>query len=165
MREVLADFRPNLAARRAFVEACWGRRRLSDLPAEPVTARWREEHVLAPAAIDLDGELIDLTDTSVRADLERRHAELLLEHDLQHLDLHEITGRRRAVTQAIAADLFDRGVAALHFPSRLDGKPAFALFEGRGKLLSVGQPIELTDPAPKVLLEVCEAWSLELEPS
>ncbi len=162
MREVLADFRPNLAARRAFLEA-FGEEALEDLPNAVVTARWREEHVLAPAEIVLDGELIDLGDTTVRANLERRHADLLLQHDLQHLDLHEITGRRRAVTQAIASDLFDRGAAALRFPSRLDGKPAFALFEGRGELLSAGQPIALTDPAPEVLLEVCEAWNLELE--
>jgi hypothetical protein len=164
VREVLADFRPNLAARRAFVDV-FGEEALEDLPSVVVTARWREEHVLAPAAIDLDGERIDLTDTSVRADLERRHAELLLEHDLQHLDLHEITGRRRAVTQAIATDLFNHGAAALRFPSRLDGRPALALFEDRGELLNAGQPIKLTDPAPEVLLEVCEEWGLELESS
>lgn len=163
IREVLADFRPNLAARRAFAEA-FGEEALEDLPAAVVTARWREEHVLAPAEMVLDGELIDLTDMSVRADLERRYAELLLEHDLQHLDLHEITGRRRAVTQAIAADLFDRNTAALRFPSRLDGKPAFAIFEGRGELFGAGEPITLTDPAPEFLLDVCAAWSLELEP-
>ena len=49
--------------------------------------------------------------------------------------------------------------------SRLGGRPAFALFEGRGELLSAGQPIALTDPAPEVLLEVCKAWGLELESS
>lgn len=164
MREVLADFRPNLAARRAFAET-FGEEALEDLPAAVVTVRWREEHVLAPTEMVLDSDLIDLTDMSVRADLERRHADLLLEYELEHLDLHEITGRRRAVTQAIAADLFDRGAAALRFPSRLDGKPAFALFEGRGELSGAGEPITLTDPAPEVMLDVCAAWGLELESS
>lgn len=60
--------------------------------------------------------------------------ELLLEHGLQHLDLHEITTSRRAVTQTIAADLYDRdATAAVRFPSRLDGGACVALFENRGR--------------------------------
>lgn len=164
LREALADFRPNLAARRAFAEA-FGAEALEDLPAAAVTARWREEHLLAPARMMLEGQLIDLTDPAVRADLEHRHAELLLEHGLEHLDLHEITGRRRAVTQAIAADLFDRNAGALRFSSRLDGQPALAVFEGRGELVEAGGPIALTDPAPEALLAVCLAWGLKLEPT
>jgi len=90
---------------------------------------------------------------------------LLLEHGLEHLDLHEITARRRVVTQSIAADLFDRGVAALRFPSRLDGSPALALFEGRAELEQLGRPIVLTDPAPEPLLVVCKEWDLAIEPT
>jgi len=75
LREALADFRPNLAARRAFVDA-FGSEALEDLPPAAVTARWREEHLLAPAQMMLEGQLIDLTDPAVRADLEHRHAEL-----------------------------------------------------------------------------------------
>ena len=37
---------------------------------------------------------------------------MLLEHGLQHLDLHEITTSRSAVTQTIAADLYDRDATA-----------------------------------------------------
>lgn len=165
LREVLADFRPDLNARRAFADA-FGAAALDDLPAAAVTARWREEHLLAPAEMVLDGELIDLTDPAVRADLEQRHASLLVEHGLAHLDLHEITSRRRVVTQTIAADLFDRcDAGALRFPSRLDGQPAFVVFEGRGELVQAGEPIELTDPAPEVLLSVCREWGLEVEPT
>jgi hypothetical protein len=43
--------------------------------------------------------------------------QLLLEHDMQHLDLHKITTSRRAITQTIATDLFDRGASAIRFPS------------------------------------------------
>ncbi len=83
-----------------------------------------------------------------------------------HLDLHEITSRRRVVTQTIAADLFDRrGAGALRFPSRLDGQPALVVFEGRGELVEADDPVELTDPAPEVLLAVCRDWGLELEPT
>lgn len=164
LREVLADLRPNLAARQAFADA-FGSEALGDLPAEPVTARWREEHLLVSARLVLEGEVADLTKPQVRAELEERHAALLIEHGLEHLDLHEITARRRVVTQSIASYLFDRGVAALRFPSRLDGLPAVALFEGRAELEQVGEPIALSDPAPKPLLVVSKEWDLALEPT
>jgi RES domain len=163
LREVLADFRPNLAAIEVFL-ATFGREASAEVSAEPVTARWREEHVLAPAEAELDGPLVDLTDVEVRGELEERHRGLLVEHGLEHLDLHEITTRRRALTQAIATDLYNRlRAGAVRFPSRLDGSPCLAVFEGQGELVAAGSPIELTDPAPDVLLEVCGAWGLKLE--
>lgn len=163
LREVLADFRPKLSAIRAFADA-FGEDALDDLPSHPVTASWREQHVLAPAQARLDGPIVDLTKPETRNELEKRHATLLAEHGLDHLDLHEITGRRRIVTQTIAADLFDRReAAAVRFPSRLDGMPALALFEGRGELVAAGEPTELTDPPPASLVEVCAEWELTLE--
>jgi RES domain len=163
LREVLADFRPNLAALKALAEAM-GDDALDDL-SEPVTARWREEHLLAPAQMVLDGKLVDLTEPDVRAAVEARHRDLLVEHGLEHLDLHEITSRRRVVTQTIAGELFDKGAAAVRFPSRLDGLPALALFEGRAELLEAGEPIALTDPAPGPLVLVCGEWDLAMEPT
>jgi hypothetical protein len=130
-----------------------------------VTARWREEHLLVTAKLVLDGDLIDLIEPEVRAELEDRHAALLLEHGLEHLDLHEITARRRVVTQSIAADLFDHGAAAVRFPSRLDGLSAVALFEGRAELEQIGEPIHLIDPAPEPLLVVSGEWGMALEPT
>ena len=120
LREVLADFRPNLAAMRRHVER-YGPEAAHDFTSEPVTARWRAQHVLVPVVLQLDGPLIDLTELPTRREVENRDIELLLEHGLEHLDLHEITTSRRVVTQTIAADLFDRGASAVRFPSRLDG--------------------------------------------
>lgn len=162
LREVLADFRPNPAARQAFADA-FGVEALEDLPAAAVTASWREEHLLAQASMLLDGNLIDLTQAEVRAEVEARHGAFLLDHGMEHLDLHEITSRRRVVTQAIAGDLFDRGAAGVRFPSRLDGLPAVALFEGRAELKPESDPIALTDPPPDQLLTVCAEWRLPLE--
>jgi hypothetical protein len=162
LREVLADFRPNPAARKDLADA-FGPQALKDLPDASVTASWREEHRLAPAQMSLDGDLVDLTDPQVRADLENRHTALLVEYNLEHLDLHEITARRRVLTQTIARDLFDRGAAALRFPSRLDGQPALTVFEGRGELVEAGEAIGLTDPAPQPLITVCTEWGLKLE--
>ncbi|HVV50265.1 MAG TPA: RES domain-containing protein [Polyangia bacterium] len=155
LREVLAEFRPNAAAIRDFRDV-FGEGAIADLAVHPVSASWREQHVMAPARVQLDGPIIDLHDLTVRHDLERRHATLLAEHGLEHLDLHEITSRRRIVTQTIAGDLFDRlGAAAVRYPSRLDGNPALAVFEGRGKLVASGEPIALTDPASPPLTAVC----------
>ena len=69
--------------------------------------------MLIAGELELDGPLVDLTDVPTRQEIERRHVELLVAHGLEHLDLHEITTKRRAVTQTIAADLYDRGAAAV----------------------------------------------------
>jgi RES domain len=164
LREVLADFRPNLAAQRRYVDR-YGPKAEQDFTREPVTAAWRSQHVLVPVALQLDGPLIDLTDLSTRQELEGRHLELLLEHGLQHLDLHEITTSRRPITQTIAADLFEHGASAVRFPSRLDGNACVALFEDRGIAVLAGEPIALTDPPPEPLTNVTAAWELTLEPA
>jgi len=164
LREVLADFRPNLGALHRHVER-YGPEAAQDFTEEPVTAQSRRQHVLIPTVLKLDGPLIDLTDVPTRQEIEDRHVELLLEHELEHLDLHEITTRRRAITQTIAADLFDRGAGAVRFPSRLDGNACVALFEGRGTASLAGQPIALTDPPPEPLTNVTTPWGLVLEPA
>ena len=71
--------------------------------------------------------------------------QLLLEHDMQHLDLHEITTRRQPSA----------------FP-RLDGNTCIALFEGRGTASPAGDHIALTDPLPEPLTNVTAPWGLVL---
>jgi hypothetical protein len=61
LREVLADFRPNLAARRRRIER-YGRKAADDFAIEPITARWRQQNVLVSATLELDGPVVDLTD-------------------------------------------------------------------------------------------------------
>jgi len=77
------DFRPKLSAIRAFAGA-FGEDALDDLPSHPVTASWREQHVLAPAQARLDGPIVDLNEPEIRNELDRRHATLLAEHGLDH---------------------------------------------------------------------------------
>jgi hypothetical protein len=162
LREVLADFRPNLGALARHVER-YGPEAAQDFAPAPVTAQWRRQHVLVPAVLRLDGPLVDLTDVPTRQEVDDRHVDLLSAHDLAHLDLHEITTSRRAITQTIAADLFDRGAGAVRFPSRLDGNACVALFEGRGTASPAGGPIALTDPPPEPLTSVTAQWGLLLE--
>lgn len=136
----------------------------SDIPPASATASWRRRHVLAPARLHLDGRVLDLSDLNQRRDIELHHAALLAEHGLAHLDTHEITTSRRLLTKTIAADEFERlEVAAIRFSSRLDGLPCYALFEGRGRLVSDGDVLTLTDPAPEALQNVAASWQLQLE--
>ena len=109
--------------------------------------------------LELDGPLVDLTDVPTRQELEDRHLDLLLEHGLQHLDLHEITTSRRAITQTIACLT---GVPAL---SVSPGNACVALFEGRRSATMAGDPIALTDPPPEPLTNVTAPWRLVLEPA
>lgn len=64
-----------------------------------------------------------------------------------------------------AGDLHDDGIAAIRFPSHLDGNPCIAVFEGRGDLHLDGAIVPLTDLPPKQLLEVAAAWHLTLAPA
>lgn len=136
-----------------------------DLPSASITASWRRQHVLASVRVQLDGPVCDLTDVAVRAAVEARHGQLLDAHGMPHLDLHEVTSRRRVVTQTIAGSLHDRGTAAIRFPSRLDGLACLAIFEGRGALRAADEPIALTDPPPRALTEVAAQWQLAVEPA
>jgi hypothetical protein len=164
LREVLADFRPKLSAVRRFQQEM-GAEAAQELAAQPITAAWRREHILAPVRLRLDSPIYDLTDVPQRHRIEERHVDLLLEHDMRHLDLHEITTSRRVVTQAIAADIYDDGAAGIRFPSSLDGNPCVAVFEGRGELDLAGEILPLTDPPPTALLKVVVPWHLDLQPA
>jgi RES domain-containing protein len=165
LREVLADLRPKAAAIRRYVEQ-FGADAADDVPALPVTASWRQQHVLVEIHAVLDGPLIDLCDSDVRYEVELEHTTLLDTHGMDHLDLSQITAEKRPVTQTIAADLHDRlGAAAIRFPSRLDGNACLVLFEGRGHLEIVAEPVALTDPAPPALQTVCAGWRLALQPA
>ncbi|MGE2817938.1 RES family NAD+ phosphorylase [Mycobacterium heidelbergense] len=162
LREVLADFRPNLAARQRHIER-YGPEAADDFPVAAVTAKWRRENVLVLARLELDGPVVDLFDADIRQELEDRHAALLVEYGLEHLDLGEITTKRRKVTQSIAGDLYDRGAAGVRFPSRLDGNVCVALFEGRGTVDQVGDVVALTDPPPEALSTVVGGWKLKMQ--
>ncbi len=141
----------------------YGTAAADSLPRTPITERWRQENVLVPCALAYEGRLLDLTDPGERRTVEVRHAQLLAEHGMSHLDMHEITTRRRIVTQTIATDAFDNlDAAAIRFVSSRDGQACIALFEGRAELEASGDFIALTDPAPAPLLDVAKGWGLHL---
>ena len=146
--------------------ATFGADALADLPAQEITADWRRQNVLVCCRINAQAEILDLTDPTVRHEMEQRHAALLAAHGMKHLDVTEVTRRRRSMTRVIAADAYDElGCAGIRFPSRLDGLPCFALFEGRASLEAVDDPIPLTDPPTHALENVAANWNLTLQPA
>jgi hypothetical protein len=165
LREVLADLRPNAHAIAKHLKV-YGAAAASSLPKAAITEKWRQDNVLVPCTMTYEGRLLDLTDTNDRREIELRHAELLARYDMSHLDMHEITTRRRVVTQTIGTDAYDNlDVAAIRFASSVDGGTCFALFEDRAELEQAEAPIALTDPPPKPLETVAADWGLHLASS
>lgn len=155
-REVLADFRPDS---RALDEM---RRLFGGVPdtVGTVPPDWLEQQALASGRLEIfSGELVDIDDPPLRTELERKHADLLAAHGMDHLDISEVRSRNRQLTQALSRDLFDRGAAGLVFRSNLDDLPCVALFEGRAAVRLEGEAQPLTD-IPVELLQVCEEFGL-----
>ena len=149
-----------------FIES-FGEQAREELAPEPVTEAWRRRNVLAPATVaPSDVGILDLADAAARRDLEDRHAALLAEHGLEHLDLYEITTRRRVVTQTIAADGYRRlGVGVICFRSSRDGGECFAILEDHATLEPAGDIVALTDPPLPALGTVVEEFGLALAPA
>lgn len=162
LREVLADLRPNAEVIAKHLEV-YGAEAASSLPKAAITEKWRQDNVLVPCALVYAGRLLNLTDAHQRQEIETRHAQLLADHGMSHLDMHEVTTRRRAVTQTIATDAYDNlDVAAVVFASSRDGHACIALFEDRADLEGTGPPIVLTDPPPESLVKLAADWKLGL---
>ncbi len=129
LREVLADLRPNALVIAKHLKV-YGAQAASSLPRAAITEKWRRDNVLVPCTLVYEGRLLDLTVARERQEIEARHAQLLAEHGMSHLDMHEVTTRRRIVTQTIATDTYDNlDVAAIVFASSRDGHACIALFE------------------------------------
>jgi hypothetical protein len=167
LREVLADLRPNLKARAEFAQF---QRDLNVKPEEirhparDVSAGWRARHALAPALVGRVAPLADLRQRRLLEQLADAHADLLVQHQMEQLDLSQITSKNRIVTQTVGRDLHDQGAAGLLFRSNLDGEPCIVLFEGRARLHPDGRAIPMTENHP-ALLHVCSDYNLVLRPA
>jgi hypothetical protein len=157
IRESLQDLRPSTQAHAEF------RRLFGRVPRGAVTLAWRQQHVLVTGHIEATGPLVDLEDLGLRRDLVLELAPTLSEAGIRHLDIAELRGRHRAVTQQLARHLFStRAAAGVVFRSHLDSGPCVVLFEHRSRLGATGDPIPLTEPLHE-LHRVCEEFGLDLE--
>lgn len=150
--EVLADLRPNS---RMLVEwaQLYGGAGLGDVRlAGRITWAWRQRSTLTEALVVPGGAFADLDDVVLRAELEVRHARLLAEHGMQHLDISQVRSKSRIVTQTISRSLYEEGYAGVRFRSNLDDAECFALFEGRARLEATSGELEpLTRDLPELL--------------
>lgn len=152
----MAGFRPKLSVLREYRQLFGG----TPPHAGTITEKWLEKHVLAPATIRLTGgDLLDIDAPDLRRDFEEQHLDLLLEHGFEHLDISEVRGRERVVTQSLSRWCHDRGAAGISYRSNLDGCRNFALFEGRAALILDGR-VEPLDQQLEELDSVCREFGL-----
>ncbi len=164
IRESLKDLRPDTRALAEFRQL-FGRLGAprASLPRPTVDLVWRRKHVLVAGRIETTGPLVDLEDLELRRELALELAPTLAEAGIRHLDIAELRGRHRAITQQLARHLFStRAAAGVAFRSHLDSGPCAALFEHRSRLVATGDPIPLTEPLQE-LHRVCEEFGLDLE--
>jgi hypothetical protein len=159
-REVLADFRPNAKARAEYKTLF-----REDLPAPRVTSAWWGTKVLAQGILEASrGDLVDIDSPDLRQQFARSHADLLVRHGMDHLDIAQIRSKDRPVTQAFTRFVADRGAAGIVYGSNLDDQPCAALFENRSFLVPAPgkyhEPLTASHPD---LVAVCGEFGLNLE--
>lgn len=165
LREVLADLRPNAKAVADFARFFGAMGRGGLTVAGVVSAEWRRANVLVAADFSLQqGDLVDLDEPVVRERLGHQHAALLHRFGMRHLNVSEIRGKNRIITQTIARALFAEGCAGVCFRSNLDNQPCYALFEGRASLTAAVAPVSLIENVDE-LIRVCGEYGLILRPA
>jgi hypothetical protein len=140
------------------------RRKLGRPTSKRSLQKWREKNALAPARLELlKGELFTVFDPETLTRVEEHLKDLLIGWKISRLDLAEVLGTRRKLTQHIARIFFDSGAAGVLYLSRFDGELCVALFEGRARLVPAGDPEPLSEPLSD-LDKVCEEFRLDVEP-
>ena len=124
-----------------------------------VSDAWFESHVLAGATIAATGPLVDIEDIKVRERLAIRHAHAFQELGVRHLDIGELRGRERRLTQAISRSLWGEGAAGIRYRSTIDGEECYALFEGRALLVPTDEIMYFT---PQILMRVSMTHHLQV---
>jgi hypothetical protein len=161
LREVLADLRPNAKAI-AELKELFGDGTPALQGVAEVAAEWRDAHLLCPALALSEHEFCNVDgEVGLRIELEHEFAELLAEHDMDHLDIAQVRSKDRIVTQTVSRALYERYYAGVRFGSDLDDQPCYVLFEGRAELEANGDPRELT-PELEPLQQVCDEFGLKL---
>lgn len=168
--EPLTAIRETLQALRADVkmlaefQAVFGRGNAGPpVPRRAVSLAWRRQHALVLAKIEAAGPVIDLEGLELRRELEAELAPDLAALGVSHLDLSELRGRDRPVTQLLARHLFTtHGAAGVSYRSHLDSGRCVALFEGRTRLAAAAESIPLTEPL-RELHQVCAEFGVELD--
>jgi len=164
LRELLADLRPNAIALSEFESLFGGDPGFTI--AGVVSPAWRRAHVLIRAAIFTVGHarLARIESRRTLNCLKRDHVSLLAGLGIHKLNLSVIRSRDRIITQQFSRTLYQTGAAGIAFKSRLDGRPCFTIFEGRGSFRKRSRPIPMTDDWPE-LVRLYGEYNLLLRPA
>jgi hypothetical protein len=158
--ESLSHFRPALpllAARQQIQHLA------ESLPPLVVPRKWRHQRGIGQLRVRPGQRWLDLRALATRERLRQELAPLLLELDLPDLDVAQVVGPSRVLTQAVARWAYERGAAGLVYHSRFDASlTCWALFEGAG-FDAVGSPAAITADDPD-LVAVARLFSLAIEP-
>jgi hypothetical protein len=159
----LTCLREKLAPFRLSIRMSEERRRQGRPTSTRVTLEWRSTNALAAGRLELlEGDLVPVYEPAVRASLEEQLRDFLIGLRVSRLDLNEVQGNRRRITQAIARALYDKGAGGLLYQSRFDGQICCALFEGRTRLVLADEARLLSQPLPE-FDKVCEEFRLAIE--
>jgi hypothetical protein len=113
-----------------------------------VLPEWYETRAMAQIRIQPGQRWLDLRSPQTHQELRRELAPALMALEVTELDLGQVLGPLRQLTQAIARWAYERGYAGLVYASRLDARLAcWAIFEG-ARFERVGDPVPITSEDP-----------------
>lgn len=158
LREVLQDFRPNAKARKDFQEL-FGVELKASIPQD-----WRRRRVLASATLVADqGDWMNLENPEFLRALELELAGMMSEVGMEHLDLAEIHGRNRQLSQRTSRYIYSLGAAGIRYRSNLPPTgTCWALFEGKAHL-EPRDPTKLLTRSLPELRKVAKEFGLALD--
>ncbi len=160
--EIFQDLRPNAEALALYSQLPDAEDGMDEHMAGVLTTQHLANRVLCEAEIEPQTAIVlHLAHIPVRQELSRRLAVLMVRLGIQHLDLSDIQGNNRQLTQAISRRAFEDGYDVIRFPSKLDGADCYVLFETRSSLALRGTPVALTAGMPEFQM-VCALFGLRL---
>jgi hypothetical protein len=160
--EIFQDLRPNAEALALYSQLSDAGDGLDEHMAGVITAAHLANRVLCEAEIAPQSAcVLHLAHMPVRLEFARKLAVLMVRLGIQYLDLGDIQGNNRQLTQAISRRAFEDAYDVIHFPSKLDGVSCYVLFENRALLALRGEPVVLTVDMPEIQM-VCALFGLRV---
>jgi hypothetical protein len=143
--ETLAPFRPSVEALAALQQVTGSQ---EPIPRGMVPADWYQKRAVARLRLRPGQRWLDLRATETSEALRSELAATLLDLGLADLDLSEVLGPWRSLTQAIARWAYEHDYAGIVYPSRFkDALSLWAIFEGAAfDPVGVPEPIVPDDP-------------------
>jgi hypothetical protein len=146
--ETLAPFRPSIEALAALQRIAGTD---EGLPKAAIPADWYQKRAIARLRLRPGQRWLDLRATETHEYLRTELAQTLTRLGIGDLDLSEVLGRNRRLTQAISRWAYESGYAGVVYRSRFTAAASlWAIFEGGG-LEAIGLPAPILPDDPDLL--------------